>query len=130
PGALLPIGIRSRWCDLLSNQVHEAVARKPQPNESTLTACSRLRTPMVGSFPACCARAASGHATVTPPKTFMKSRRRIAFPKAQDYAHDELQQSSQSAEMGFRGHCAQRQISKVDVRYGIPMGGGTFRARR
>jgi uncharacterized protein YchJ len=38
----------------------------------------------------CCARAASGHATVPPPITLMKSRRRNCLPKAQDYAHDGL----------------------------------------
>jgi hypothetical protein len=33
------------------------------------------RKPMVGSFPACCARAASGHMAAAPPKMLMKSRR-------------------------------------------------------
>jgi hypothetical protein len=31
--------------------------------------------PMVGSFPACCARAASGHAAAAPPRSVMNSRR-------------------------------------------------------
>jgi uncharacterized protein YchJ len=30
---------------------------------------------MVGSFPACCARAASGHAAAAPPMSVMNSRR-------------------------------------------------------
>jgi uncharacterized protein YchJ len=30
---------------------------------------------MVGTFPACCARAASGHATAAPPMSVMNSRR-------------------------------------------------------
>jgi len=33
------------------------------------------RTPIVGSLPACCARAASGHAAAAPPSSVMKSRR-------------------------------------------------------
>ena len=37
---------------------------------------------IVGGLPACCARAASGHATADPATTLMKSRRRVAFPKA------------------------------------------------
>ena len=32
---------------------------------------------MAGSLPACCARAASGHAAAAPPKSDMKSRRRM-----------------------------------------------------
>jgi hypothetical protein len=34
----------------------------------------------------CCARAASGQNEAEPATTLMKSRRRIAFPEAQDYA--------------------------------------------
>jgi len=41
--------------------------------------------PMIGSL-VCCARAASGHVTAEPVTTLMKSRRRIAFSKAQDCA--------------------------------------------
>src|SRR5215467_8441968 len=33
------------------------------------------KNPMVGSFPGCCARAASGHAAAAPPMSVMKSRR-------------------------------------------------------
>jgi ABC transporter substrate binding protein len=36
---------------------------------------------MVGSLPACCARAASGHAAAAPPKSVMKSRRFIRSPR-------------------------------------------------
>ena len=32
------------------------------------------KNPMVGSFPACCARAASGHAAAAPPSSVMNSR--------------------------------------------------------
>ncbi len=39
------------------------------------------RNPMVGSLPACCARAASGHAAAAPPRTVMKSRRFIGSPR-------------------------------------------------
>ena len=39
-----------------------------------LSRMSVPRTPMVGSLPACCARAASGHATVIPPSADMNSR--------------------------------------------------------
>ncbi len=35
------------------------------------------KNPMVGSLPACCARAASGHATAAPPSSVMNSRRFI-----------------------------------------------------
>jgi hypothetical protein len=40
-----------------------------------------LRKPITGNA-GCCARAASGHAVAAPPSDLMKSRRRIAFPKA------------------------------------------------
>jgi hypothetical protein len=33
-----------------------------------------LKKPMVGSFAGCCARAASGHATVGPPSSALNSR--------------------------------------------------------
>jgi hypothetical protein len=45
--------------------------------------------PMVGTFPAGCARPARGHAAAAPPIRVTKSRRLIASPKAQDRAlHD------------------------------------------
>src|SRR5258706_14920829 len=47
---------------------------------------SAPKKPMVGSFPACCASAASGHAAVAPPNSVMKSRRLIASPGPQDEA--------------------------------------------
>jgi hypothetical protein len=48
-----------------------------------------LKKPMTG-IPCCSARAASGHATAAPPRSVMKSRRRIAFPKAQDQRHNTI----------------------------------------
>jgi hypothetical protein len=33
------------------------------------------KNPMVGSLPACCARAASGHVAAAPPSSVMNSRR-------------------------------------------------------
>src|SRR5258706_10256642 len=47
---------------------------------------SAPKKPMVGSFPACCASAASGHAAAAPPNSVMKSRRLIASPEPQDEA--------------------------------------------
>jgi len=46
------------------------------------------KKPIWKIFAYCCARAASGHAVAEPAITLMKSRRRIAFPKAEDYADD------------------------------------------
>jgi len=40
---------------------------------------------------ACCAREASGHAVADPANALMKSRRRIAFPKAQNCADSGLE---------------------------------------
>src|SRR5690242_1480603 len=45
-----------------------------------------MSTPIRRICAGCCARAASGHATVEPPIPLMKSRRRIACPEAQDRA--------------------------------------------
>ena len=50
---------------------------RPTVGAALKLALSRMsvpRTPMVGSLPACCARAASGHATVIPPSADMNSR--------------------------------------------------------
>src|SRR6516164_9398634 len=53
--------------------------------------------------PLCCARAASGHAMAEPVTTLMKSRRRIAFPKAGTTPiRTGLQQGFAINEMGFR----------------------------
>ena len=38
------------------------------------------KNPMVGSFPGCCARAASGHAAAAPPSSVMNSRRLMLLP--------------------------------------------------
>src|ERR1700680_2300168 len=43
-----------------------------------------LTVPMRNIFGACCARAASGHVAAALANTLMKSRRRIASPKAKD----------------------------------------------
>jgi hypothetical protein len=45
------------------------------------------KTPMVGSFPGCCARAATGHATV-PPSRVMNSRRLTWPPPISDDGTD------------------------------------------
>ncbi len=45
------------------------------------------KIPMMGSLPGCCERAASGQMTAAPPASSIKSRRRIAFPQAQDHAN-------------------------------------------
>jgi hypothetical protein len=39
------------------------------------------RNPMVGTFPACCARAMSGHAAAAPPSSVMNSRRLTRSPR-------------------------------------------------
>jgi len=39
---------------------------------------AEAKNPMVGSLPACCARAASGHTAATPPSVTINSRRRNA----------------------------------------------------
>src|SRR6516164_1277936 len=62
------------------------------------------RNPIVGNFAACCARAASGHATPKAATPSMKVRRRIAAPEAQGLCHGrtQLQQGFATDEMGFR----------------------------
>src|SRR6516164_10113990 len=45
-----------------------------------------ISTPIRRLPPACCARATNGHAAPEPTITLMKSRRRIAFPEAEDHA--------------------------------------------
>ena len=49
---------------------------------------------------ACCARAASGHTAADPAITLMKSRRRIAFPEAQDHASHVITAGFTTGEMG------------------------------
>jgi hypothetical protein len=55
----------------------------------------------------CCARAASGHATVDPAIPVMKSRRRIAFPRLGEHTKGGVQlrpseQEIATSEMGFK----------------------------
>jgi hypothetical protein len=47
----------------------------------------------------------------------MKSRRRIAFPKAYDHATVRVQQGFATRKMGLNGHFAQQQFSKAHVRF-------------
>src|SRR5262245_64993811 len=53
---------------------------------STSSAVMAISTPMRRIFSDCCATAASGQVAVEPAITFMKSRRLIASPEAQDKA--------------------------------------------
>src|SRR5262245_39394884 len=53
---------RSRWTKAATNRLQVAGVVAP-------------RNPIVGSFPACCARAASGHAAAAPPSKAMNLRR-------------------------------------------------------
>src|SRR6516165_1490440 len=78
---------------------------------------------MVGSFPACCAPAVSGHETADPAINLMKSRRRIAAPKAQSlcglcFGTTQLQQGFPPGGMGFDRHFAWQQSSGPNVRFG------------
>src|SRR5262249_50784164 len=49
-----------------------------------------INTPIRRIRSACCARAASGQVAAEPTITLMKSRRRIAFPKAWDHANPSM----------------------------------------
>src|SRR5262245_56064336 len=61
-----------------------------------------IRTPIWRGGSDCCARAPSGHATDELAIALMKSRRRIAFSKAQDHANSvALQQRFMTGEMGL-----------------------------
>src|SRR5215467_12830371 len=78
---------------------------------------------MVGSFPACCAPAVSGHEAADPAINLMKSRRRIAAPKAQSlcglcFGTTQLQQGFPPGGMGFDRHFAWQQSSGPNVRFG------------
>jgi hypothetical protein len=67
----------------------------------------------------CCARATSGHAVVEPAIPFMKSRRRIAFPKAgTSLIRTRLQQGFAERGMGSDRHFAWQQSSGPNVRFG------------
>src|ERR1700688_924128 len=68
----------------------------------------------------CCARAACGHAAAAAVMTLMKSRRRIAFPRARDDANDwsaamRLQQGLAEGGMGFGGYAAGQQVAATNV---------------
>jgi hypothetical protein len=68
------------------------------------------KTTIVGTFPGCCARAASGHEMADPAITLIKSRRRIAFTKAgTTLTALRLQQGFATGEMGLRDQVAQQQ---------------------
>jgi hypothetical protein len=54
----------------------------------------------------CCAWATSGQAVADPTIAWMKSRRRIAFPEAQDSVTIQLQQGIAAGGMGFNGQFA------------------------
>ena len=71
-----------------SAQRYSIVTVRPSIQPSSRSRCTKAATqslaaervvgpknPMVGSFPACCARAASGHAAAAPPSSVMNSRR-------------------------------------------------------
>ena len=77
--------------------------------------------PMVGTLLACCPRAASGHAVAEPTIPLMKSRRRIAAPKAQacadyalecDYSRD-LRLAEWGAPVILRGNNPQDRMSAL-----------------
>src|SRR6516164_2105334 len=77
-----------------------------------------LRKPIVCIFPACCARAASVHAAAEPTITLMKSRRRIASPKAGTTpTRTRLQQGFATGGMGFRRQFAQQHSETAHVRF-------------
>jgi hypothetical protein len=54
--------------------------------DSGSSAAKFMSTPMIGSFAGCCARAASGHATVAPPIAAINSRRLIVTGVCSSYA--------------------------------------------
>ena len=70
---LPPSDTRTRRCALLSSQVRAAAAQKRRHIGSRPKAWRRLKTPIVGGLPGCCALAASGHAAA-PPSTDMNCR--------------------------------------------------------
>jgi hypothetical protein len=61
------------------------------------------KNPMVGSFPACCARAASGHTTAAPPSSVVNSRRFNLNVR-----------SPVGAQQGRRGH-RRRGLRRVEI---------------
>ena len=90
-----------------------AVARS-----SELAAVVLRRNPTIG-VAGCCARAASGHATAEPATTLMKSRRRIACPKAQDCARLRLITSGICDQRnGVQGSVCTAAFRAANVRFG------------
>src|SRR6516225_7753302 len=78
-----------------------------------------LRKPTSG-IAGCCARAKSGQATAEPTIPVTKSRRRIAYPKAQDHADFQkgLQQGFTTGGIGSDRHFAWQQPLGSNVRFG------------
>src|SRR5262245_22055606 len=74
---------------------------------SASSAVMAISTPMRRIFSDCCATAVSGQIAVEPAITFMKSRRLIASPEAQDKALYQLKV----------GHCKGGRVGS-DVRFG------------
>jgi len=76
-----------------------------------LSRMSVPRTPMVGSLPACCARAASGHATVIPPSADMNSRLPILIVMVRsDAIGPSRHVSTRSLTVAFGGLCCKTQL--------------------
>jgi hypothetical protein len=75
---------------------------------------------MIGSLPACCARAASGQVMAMPPR--IKSRRRIAFPRLRTTPMSAFTQRIKSGNCGQRNgfdrHLAQQQFQGLYVSLG------------
>jgi hypothetical protein len=78
-------GHRSRACeDHVGLQVDQFFREHPHPID---VAASECNTATCGSWLACCARTASGHAAVPLPTRVMKSRRLIGRSQAQETQH-------------------------------------------
>jgi len=91
---------------------------------------------MVGSLPDCCARAASGHAVAVPAITLMKSRRRIAVPRAKDRANVGLLQSRSNQETATGGigalvslRSSNPEPPKTGMGHQLPLGANAERVR-
>ena len=87
---------------------------RPTVGAALKLALSRMsvpRTPMVGSLPACCARAASGHATVIPPSADMNSRLPILIVMVRsDAIGPSRHVSTRSLTVAFGGLCCKTQL--------------------
>jgi len=77
-----------------SAQRYSIARLRPSTQPSSCSRCTKAAThrfmvegvlvpkkPIVGSFPTCCARAASGHVVAAPPTTPKNSRRRMSIPR-------------------------------------------------